>query len=127
MALSDVVPELITTQGFQFTRKQYMGKGTFGKCYALTQVGTDKMVAGKCLSKKVIKDFKVEHKIMQEVSIHRKLDHPNIVKFLGYTEDNNFIYLLLELCTNRSMSELIKRRKYITSFKANYQVILSKL
>ncbi|XP_022193614.2 serine/threonine-protein kinase PLK1 [Nilaparvata lugens] len=120
MALKEIVPDKITTQGYQFYRGQYMGKGTFGKCYALTRVGSNESVAGKCLSKKVISDFKVEHKIMQEINIHKKLDHRNVVKFFGYTEDSNYIYLLLELCANRSMSELIKRRKCITAFESKY-------
>lgn len=40
---------------------------------------------------------------MTEVSIHRVLDHPNIVKFEEFFEDSYFYYIVLELCTDEVM------------------------
>jgi serine/threonine protein kinase len=36
---------------------------------------------------------------MTEVSIHKTLDHPCIVKFEEFFEDYYHFYLVLELCT----------------------------
>lgn len=36
---------------------------------------------------------------MTEVSIHKTLDHPKIVKFEEFFEDYYYFYLVLELCT----------------------------
>ena len=39
--------------------------------------------------------------LMTEINIHRGLDHPNIVKFERYFEDEAAVYLVLELCDNQ--------------------------
>ena len=48
---------------------------------------------------------------MSEIKIHRSLHHTNIVKFEHFFEDSANIYMLLELCKNKSLVELLKRRK----------------
>lgn len=35
-----------------------------------------------------------------EVSIHRKLTHKNIVKFIHLSHDDNFVYIIMELCSH---------------------------
>ena len=37
----------------------------------------------------------------REIAILRELDHPNIVRFERYFEDEAAVYLLLELCDNQ--------------------------
>jgi serine/threonine protein kinase len=38
---------------------------------------------------------------MSEIKIHESLGHPNVVKFLHNFEDNQNVYIVLELCTNK--------------------------
>lgn len=57
-----------------------------------------------------------------EISIHRSVDHKHIVKFFNFFEDENFVYILLELCGKRSMMEMHKRRKLITEPELRYYV-----
>ena len=52
-----------------------------------------------------------------EIKIHKSLKHNNIVKFEGYFEDNENVYLLLSLCKNKTMSDLLKRRKRLHEFE----------
>ena len=33
-----------------------------------------------------------------EIAIHRSLDHDKVVKFYDYFEDNDHVYIILELC-----------------------------
>lgn len=43
----------------------------------------------------------MKEKITKEITIHRDLLHPNIVKFHGFFEDSVNIYIVLELCKKR--------------------------
>eukprot|EP00121_Abeoforma_whisleri_P002030 Awhi_evm1s1815 len=55
-----------------------------------------------------------------EISIHKSLNHPNIVKFIQYTQDTNNVYLVLEMCPNQSLMELLKRRQRLTEVEVRY-------
>ena len=55
-----------------------------------------------------------------EIEIHKKMLHKNIVKFIRHFEDEKFHYIIMELCPNQSLKELIKRRKRITELEAQY-------
>jgi len=48
---------------------------------------------------------------MSEIKIHRSLHHPNIVQFGHFFEDSENVYILLEMCHNQTMNELLRRRK----------------
>lgn len=66
--------------------------------------------------------------MMQEVSIHRRLSHPHVVKMEGCFEDADNVYVLLELCERRSLMELHKRRRAVTEPEARYfihQIVLA--
>lgn len=54
---------------------------------------------------------------MSEIKIHKSLKHRNIVKFEHVFEDKDNVYILLELCKNETLSELLKRRKRLTEFE----------
>ena len=48
---------------------------------------------------------------MSEIKIHRSVKHAHVAQFLHFFEDSESVYILLELCSNQSMNELLKRRK----------------
>lgn len=56
----------------------------------------------------------------QEVQIQQMLSHPNVVKMEGFFEDQDNVYILLELCSRRSLMELHKRRRAVTEPEARY-------
>lgn len=39
--------------------------------------------------------------MQQEVTIHQSLSHRHIVQFFSYFEDQNNVYIVLELCRRR--------------------------
>jgi serine/threonine protein kinase len=45
--------------------------------------------------------------MQQEVTIHQSLNHKHIVQFFSYFEDENNVYIILELCRRRVKSILI--------------------
>ena len=52
--------------------------------------------------------------LQTEIKIHRTMKHANICEYKHFFEDKVNCYILLELCHNHSMNEMIKRRKYLT-------------
>jgi len=43
----------------------------------------------------------------QEINIHRSVGHKHIVGFHGFFEDNDNVYILLELCRRRVRTEFV--------------------
>lgn len=46
--------------------------------------------------------------------------HENIVKFEHFFEDENNVYILLELCPNQTLGDLLRRRWCLTEFECRY-------
>uniref|UniRef100_A0A1A9WMT4 polo kinase n=1 Tax=Glossina brevipalpis TaxID=37001 RepID=A0A1A9WMT4_9MUSC len=105
-----------------YRRMRFFGKGSFGKCYEIVDIATNEVYAGKIISKKLLMEYNQKGKMTQEITIHRSLNHVNIVKFHDFFEDNYNIYIVLELCKKRSMMELHKRRKSITEYECRYYI-----
>ena len=61
--------------------------------------------------KSSIQKVRQKNKLMSEIKIHKRSIHENIVKFEHVFEDENNVYILLELCENESLSDLIKKKK----------------
>ena len=55
---------------------------------------------------------------MSEIKIHSSLVHENICKFKKYFEDKDNVYIVLELCPNSSLNDVVKRRKRLTELEA---------
>ena len=62
-------------------------------------------------------------KIVEETNILRNLDHPNILKILEFFDDENFFYIVTEICKGGELFDEIVRRK---KFSENCAVILMK-
>jgi len=54
---------------------------------------------------------------LAEIKIHKSLNHENIVQFERVFEDKENVYILLEVCPNQTLKELLKRRKRITELE----------
>ncbi|CAK4147244.1 unnamed protein product [Aphanomyces euteiches] len=48
--------------------------------------------------------------------------HPRVVEFKHYFEDESNCYMLLELCTHQSLSDLLRRRKRLTEHEVRYYI-----
>lgn len=63
-----------------------------------------------------------KEKMTQEIQIHKSLKHANIVRFLSFFDDATNVYIILELCKQRSMMELHKRRPVVTDYECRFYV-----
>lgn len=51
---------------------------------------------------------------MTELQLHSKLHHPNIVEFYRAFSFEQSTYVVLEICENGSLADVIRKRKYLT-------------
>jgi len=54
---------------------------------------------------------------MSEIKIHQSLHHDNVICFEHFFEDAKNAYILLEICKNQTMNELLRRRKRLTELE----------
>jgi polo-like kinase 1 len=80
-------------------------------------VENSQVFAAKVIAKDSLTKTRAKQKLMSEIKIHRSLHHDYIVRFDRFFEDDANVYILLELCPNQSMSELIRRRKRLTEIE----------
>uniref|UniRef100_A0A4W3JCU2 Serine/threonine-protein kinase PLK4 n=1 Tax=Callorhinchus milii TaxID=7868 RepID=A0A4W3JCU2_CALMI len=88
-----------------------LGKGSFACVYKAKSVSTGVEVAIKMIDKKIMHKVGMVQRIRNEVEIHCQLKHPSILELYNYFEDNNYVYLVLEMCHNGEMSRYLKNRK----------------
>merc|ERR1719283_308197 len=81
---------------------------------------TGDITAGKIVPKSLLTKSHQKEKMSQEIRLHKGVSNPYLVKLYSYFEDNNFVYIVLELCRKRSLMELHKRRKAITEPETRY-------
>lgn len=63
-----------------------------------------------------------KEKMTQEITIHQSLAHHNIVRFLSFFDDSSNVYIVLELCKQRSMMELHKRRPVVSDYECRFYI-----
>ena len=111
----------------KYLKGKFLGKGGFAKCYEFTNLDSKKIYAAKIVSKASLVKSRAKQKLITEIKIHKALHHPNIVAFEHYFEDHENVYILLELCQNQSINDLLKRRKRLTEIEVQcYMVQLIK-
>mmetsp|Transcript_2278 Transcript_2278/g.3626 ORF Transcript_2278/g.3626 Transcript_2278/m.3626 type:complete len:564 (-) Transcript_2278:38-1729(-) len=101
----------------RYSKGRFLGKGGFARCYEFMSLDTKKLLASKIVPKASLTKSRAKQKLMSEIKIHRSLHHPSIVGFEHFFEDAENVYILLELCTNQTMNELLRRRKRLTELE----------
>ena len=81
-----------------------IGSGGFSRCLEVKNKTTGLLFACKELPKKKLSDYEG---LMREVNLMIKLDHPNIIKLYEVYENENNIYLIMELCTGGELFDRI--------------------
>eukprot|EP00794_Sanderia_malayensis_P007991 gene7991-8849_t len=108
--------------GKRFFRGRMLGKGGFARCYEVTDMQTDKKYACKAISKLRIAKPHQKDKIANEVELHKSIKHKYVVAFHGYFEDDENVYILLELCSRKSLVQLLKQRRTLTEPEVRYYI-----
>lgn len=122
-----VEEKIIKVTGDFQIRKYYkgrlLGKGGFAKCYEFVCAENKKNFAAKVIAKSSLVKSRAKQKLISEIKIHKSLHHPQIVAFEHYFEDTENVYILLEMCQNQTLNELLKRRKRLTEIEVQCYIV----
>lgn len=99
----------------QYQLKQVIGKGSYGIVYKAINKKTQQIVA--------IKEINYENDdeltdILSEIDLLKNLNHINIVKYHGFIQKSNNLYIILEYCSHGSLKNLISRGNGLAEAKA---------
>lgn len=124
----DIIIEKIPKSTDEFIIKRYrkirlLGKGGFARCYEVFDEQNHQSLAAKIIPKKNLIKSRAKQKLISEIKIHKSINHENIVKFLHYFEDIEYVYILIELCHNKTLHDLLKRRKKLTELEVQYYIL----
>lgn len=107
----------------KYYKKKLLGKGGFAKCYEFECADNQKTFAAKVIAKSSLTKDRAKQKLISEIKIHKSLHQQNIVAFEHYFEDPENVYILLEICDNRTLNELLKRRKTLTELEVQCYIV----
>ena len=91
--------------------KSPLGKGAFGEVWKVTHENSQKVYCIKILIKRDIFEQKLINQINKEISIMYNVNHPYSVKLVNHFEDNEKLYLIMELASNGNLYNFIQKNK----------------
>ena len=89
-----------------------LGEGSFGTVIKVQHSITGKLRAMKIISKADLIDGSDCTSFLEEIKILKNLDHPHVIRIFEYFEDNEFIYIVTDLCESSLFDELEKNGKF---------------
>lgn len=89
---------------------EILGTGSYGEVKLIKNKSTFELFALKLIDKKSLEEEKIPHDlILREISVHKTLSHPNIIKLIESFEDPHKLYIILEYAEGGNLFELIKQ------------------
>ena len=88
-----------------------LGRGGFGQCYKFRCIDKDdkNYYAGKIIKKEKVRNNKKS--LLDEINIQKQFNNnPKVVKVKDYFEDDENVYIILELCKKKSLADYLLAR-----------------
>ena len=106
--------------------KETIGTGTFSKVKLGINKYTKEKVAIKLLEKSKITEKEDLKRINREISIVKKLSHPNIIKINEIFENEKYYYIIMDYCSKGELFDYIVKKTKLTEDESSfffYQII----
>ena len=99
-----------------------IGKGSFGTVLKAKEIASGNIVAVKKIN--LNKSKKNYETIIKEVNVLKGLNHPKIVKYLGYIEEGMSIYIIMEFLSGGTLKQFIENNnnKNSSNYKLNENI-----
>lgn len=115
----------------KFTQKYYqqdfLGKGGFARVYKFLKESSNAQdiihFATKVVDKKFLAQKNNQYKLVNEIQIHCSLNHKNIAKFYHTFEDEQHVFVLIELCVHNSLKNMLIRRGSLSEVEIKFFVL----
>ncbi|EAR87771.2 Serine/Threonine kinase domain protein (macronuclear) [Tetrahymena thermophila SB210] len=108
---------IVTVGNFEIG--QTIGRGTFGKVKLGIHKITNEKVAVKVLDKDKLIDSADKKRLQREISILRKIRHPNIIQLYEIIETPRQLYLFMEYAPNGELFDYIVKRTRLSERQAS--------
>ncbi len=93
----------------RYTTTTLLGEGAMGEVYLAADEQTGQQVAIKILARQLITHPELIERFRREAETLRKLDHPNIVKFVDTFEHEGHYVIVMEYVSGGSLHDLLKK------------------
>ena len=101
----------ISLRDFEFDPERPLGKGGFCTVYKAIFKENKKTYALKIINKLILKNEEEIKNIVNEIKIMNELDSPNLLKLITNFEDENNIYIILPICKNGQLYDVLHKSK----------------
>ncbi|MEJ5166999.1 MAG: protein kinase [Thermoanaerobaculia bacterium] len=92
----------------RFKNLKFLGQGGSGRVYKAHDTNLNEYVAIKLIEKKGLSE-ESKKRILREVSVARKLSHPNLVKYYDINEDRDHLIIIMEYIEGTSLDKKIRK------------------
>ena len=107
----EITKHNISLKDFEYDPEKPIGKGGFCTVYKAKFRDNNKIYALKVIDKSILKNDEEIKNIINEVTIMNELDSPYLLKCVTNFEDENNIYIILPLCENGQLYDIIHKSK----------------
>ncbi|XP_031264272.1 CBL-interacting serine/threonine-protein kinase 11-like [Pistacia vera] len=97
-----------------------LGCGAFAKVYHARDVRTSQSVAIKIINKKKLSNSNLASNIKREISIMRRLNHPNIVKLYEVLATKTKIYFVMEFVKGGELFAKVAKGRFTEDLSRKY-------
>ncbi|MDR2743333.1 MAG: serine/threonine protein kinase, partial [Treponema sp.] len=113
---------LIGKEILNYRIEQELGKGGMGSVYLAVNKNIDQRVAVKVLNENLAGSVVIRKKFRDEAQLLCSLDHPNIVKFLNFVENDDGVFLIMEFIDGITLDDFINSKNGLIVEKRAYEL-----
>ena len=107
--------------------KSLIGEGGMGNVYLGEHLSIGRKVAIKVLRPELASNQEIRSRFKNEASVMAHLQHPGIVSLFDYVEEDDGLYLIMELVEGEEITDLLKKLNEPLSIKRAKDIMLKVL
>ncbi|KAL1218486.1 Serine/threonine-protein kinase 1 [Cardamine amara subsp. amara] len=102
-SLPDIITREDPTTKYEFLNE--LGKGSYGSVYKARDLKTSEIVAVKVIS--LTEGEEGYEEIRGEIEMLQQCNHPNVVRYLGSYQGEDYLWIVMEYCGGGSVADLM--------------------